>query len=136
MTLEKHFNDKRKRKIVDIIDDGIEHTANDILIYTYFAIVLSDLFDDEIVMVQKAADNSTLAKIANPLGVCANNLLPVCERCNSIDNKGIKLNQFTAKTTIATGSTPIYSMPTKVFGWITICRRTQLLPQQQAQAKR
>ncbi|MFD2013402.1 AAA family ATPase [Acinetobacter vivianii] len=50
---ETHFNDKWKREIVDIIDDAIGHTNNDILISTHSAIVLSDVFNNEIVMVQK-----------------------------------------------------------------------------------
>ena len=48
---ETHFNDKWKREIVDIIDDAIGHTSNDVLISTHSAIVLSDVFNNEIVMV-------------------------------------------------------------------------------------
>lgn len=55
---ETHFNDKWKREIVDIIDDAIGQTANDVLISTHSAIVLSDVFNDEIVMVRKTADGS------------------------------------------------------------------------------
>lgn len=55
---ETHFNDKWKREIVDIIDDAIGNTANDVLISTHSAIVLSDVFNNEIVMVQKTADGS------------------------------------------------------------------------------
>jgi len=56
---ETHFNDLWKREIIDIIDDAIGHTANDVLISTHSAIVLSDVFNDEIVMVEKSADGST-----------------------------------------------------------------------------
>lgn len=56
---ETHFNDKWKREIVDIIDEAIGHTANDVLISTHSAIVLSDVFNDEIVLVEKALDGST-----------------------------------------------------------------------------
>jgi len=55
---ETHFNDKWKREIVDIIDGAIGKTANDVLISTHSAIVLSDVFNDEIVMVQKTAEGS------------------------------------------------------------------------------
>ncbi len=41
---ETHFNDKSKREIVDIIDSAIGKTANDVLISTHSAIVLSDVF--------------------------------------------------------------------------------------------
>jgi predicted ATPase len=55
---ETHFNDKWKREIIDIIDDAIKDTANDVLISTHSAIVLSDVFNDEIVMVVKNTDGS------------------------------------------------------------------------------
>jgi ABC-type cobalamin/Fe3+-siderophores transport system ATPase subunit len=61
---ETHFNDKWKREIVDIIDGAIGNTANDVLISTHSAIVLSDVFNDEIVMVQKTADGSTLRSVS------------------------------------------------------------------------
>lgn len=56
---ETHFNDKWKREIVDIIDEAIGRTANDVLISTHSAIVLSDVFNDEIVLVEKTQDGST-----------------------------------------------------------------------------
>lgn len=55
---ETHFNDKWKREIVDIIDEAIRNTANDVLISTHSAIVLSDVFNNEIVMVEKTANGS------------------------------------------------------------------------------
>jgi len=61
---ETHFNDKWKREIVDIIDDAIGHTANDVLISTHSAIVLSDVFNDEIVMMQKTADGSVIRSVS------------------------------------------------------------------------
>ncbi|WP_205387771.1 AAA family ATPase [Pseudosulfitobacter sp. DSM 107133] len=60
---ETHFNDKWKREIVDIIDDAIGHTANDVLISTHSAIVLSDVFNNEIVMVQKTDEGSTARNV-------------------------------------------------------------------------
>ncbi|ENX23092.1 hypothetical protein F892_02335 [Acinetobacter vivianii] len=63
---ETHFNDKWKREIVDIIDDAIGHTNNDILISTHSAIVLSDVFNNEIVMVQKNLDGSTVRSVDEP----------------------------------------------------------------------
>jgi energy-coupling factor transporter ATP-binding protein EcfA2 len=56
---ETHFNDKWKREIVDIIDDAIANTANDVLISTHSAIVLSDVFNDEIVMIEARESGST-----------------------------------------------------------------------------
>lgn len=55
---ETHFNDLWKREIVGIIDEAIGHTANDVLISTHSAIVLSDVFNDEIVMVHKTPNGS------------------------------------------------------------------------------
>lgn len=63
---ETHFNDKWKREIVDIIDDAIGRTTNDVLISTHSAIVLSDVFNNEIVMVQKTQDGSTVRSVDEP----------------------------------------------------------------------
>lgn len=63
---ETHFNDKWKREIVDIIDDAIGHTSNDVLISTHSAIVLSDVFNNEIVMVQKTQNGSTVRSVDEP----------------------------------------------------------------------
>lgn len=63
---ETHFNDKWKREIVDIIDDAIGKTSNDVLISTHSAIVLSDVFNNEIVMVQKTAYGSTVRNVDEP----------------------------------------------------------------------
>jgi ABC-type cobalamin/Fe3+-siderophores transport system ATPase subunit len=63
---ETHFNDKWKREIVDIIDDAIGNTSNDVLISTHSAIVLSDVFNNEIVMVQKTANGSTVRSVDEP----------------------------------------------------------------------
>lgn len=63
---ETHFNDKWKREIVDIIDDAIGHTSNDVLISTHSAIVLSDVFNNEIVMVEKTQDGSTVRSVDEP----------------------------------------------------------------------
>ncbi|ARN41889.1 AAA family ATPase [Pseudomonas aeruginosa] len=63
---ETHFNDKWKREIVDIIDDAIGRTTNDVLISTHSAIVLSDVFNNEIVMVQKTQDGSTVRSVTEP----------------------------------------------------------------------
>ncbi|MFY1868307.1 AAA family ATPase [Achromobacter xylosoxidans] len=63
---ETHFNDKWKREIVDIIDDAIGNTSNDVLISTHSAIVLSDVFNDEIVMVQKTSHGSDVRSVDEP----------------------------------------------------------------------
>lgn len=63
---ETHFNDKWKREIVDIIDDAIGHTTNDVLISTHSTIVLSDVFNNEIVMVRKTAEGSTVRSVDEP----------------------------------------------------------------------
>jgi hypothetical protein len=63
---ETHFNDKWKREIVDIIDDAIGRTSNDVLISTHSAIVLSDVFNNEIVMVQKTEQGSNVRSVDEP----------------------------------------------------------------------
>lgn len=61
---ETHFNDKWKREIVGIIDEAIGHTANDVLISTHSAIVLSDVFNDEIVRVHKTPNGSEARSVS------------------------------------------------------------------------
>ncbi|MEZ8048080.1 MULTISPECIES: AAA family ATPase [Vibrio] len=63
---ETHFNDKWKREIVDIIDDAIGQTSNDVLISTHSAIVLSDVFNNEIVMVRKTGKGSFVTPVNDP----------------------------------------------------------------------
>lgn len=63
---ETHFNDRWKREIVDIIDDAIGQTSNDVLISTHSAIVLSDVFNNEIVMVQKTDKGSHVTPVNEP----------------------------------------------------------------------
>ncbi|QIR94365.1 AAA family ATPase [Vibrio alginolyticus] len=63
---ETHFNDKWKREIVDIIDDAIGQTSNDVLISTHSAIVLSDVFNNEIVMVRKTDKGSLVTPVNDP----------------------------------------------------------------------
>lgn len=63
---ETHFNDKWKREIVDIIDEAIGNTANDVLISTHSAIVLSDVFNNEIVMVEKASNGASVRAVDEP----------------------------------------------------------------------
>lgn len=60
---ETHFNDKWKREIVDIIDQAMRRTSNDILISTHSAIVLSDVFNDEIIMVEKSSNGSVIRAV-------------------------------------------------------------------------
>ncbi|WMJ08603.1 AAA family ATPase [Nitrosomonas sp. sh817] len=62
---ETHFNDRWKREIVDIIDSAIGDTANDVLISTHSSIMLSDAFDNEIVMVEKTANGSRIRSVTD-----------------------------------------------------------------------
>lgn len=63
---ETHFNDKWKREIVDIIDDAIGETPNDVLISTHSSIVLSDVFNNEIIMVEKTDGGSNVRSVDEP----------------------------------------------------------------------
>lgn len=58
---ETHFNDKWKREIIDIIDEAIGQTANDVLISTHSAIVLTDVFNEEIVLMDRQ-DGTAVAR--------------------------------------------------------------------------
>lgn len=50
---EVHFNDKWKRQIVNIVDSVLRERANDVLIATHSSIVLTDVFNDEIILFDK-----------------------------------------------------------------------------------
>ncbi|CDQ11914.1 protein of unknown function [Acidithiobacillus ferrivorans] len=48
-----HFNDAWKRDIVNVVDGALGKDASAVLIATHSAIVLSDVFDEEIVLIKK-----------------------------------------------------------------------------------
>lgn len=56
---ETHFNDAWKREIVQVVDAAMEADASQVLIATHSAIVLSDVFDEEVVLIRKANGQST-----------------------------------------------------------------------------
>ena len=60
---EVHFNDKWKREIVDILDDVLQDTANDVLIATHSSITLTDVFNDEIILFKKQNGSSQVVPI-------------------------------------------------------------------------
>jgi hypothetical protein len=63
---ETHFNDKWKRDVVDIIDTAVGETANEIVISTHAALVLTDALKDEIILM-KPLPNAGGSKVF-PLG--------------------------------------------------------------------
>ena len=62
--VEQEYVDEAKT--AELVDDAIGHTSNDVLISTHSAIVLSDVFNNEIVMVQKTASGSTVRSVDEP----------------------------------------------------------------------
>lgn len=58
---ETHFNDVWKREIVDIIDDSLRDDASEVVIATHSSIALTDVFDEEIVLLVKE-NGQTVAK--------------------------------------------------------------------------
>lgn len=62
---ETHFNDAWKREIVSVVDDAMGPDASQVLIATHSAIVLSDVFDDEVVLIRKANGQSTTSPVAD-----------------------------------------------------------------------
>jgi len=63
---ETHFNDKWKREIIDIIDGVLKDTANDVLISTHSSITVSDVFDDEIIKLEKQDGHAVHAAVSAP----------------------------------------------------------------------
>jgi predicted ATPase len=62
---ETHFNDKWKREVVDIIDGAVGRTASDVLIATHSAIVLTDVFNDEIVLMERQDGSAAARSVAS-----------------------------------------------------------------------
>ncbi|WP_150616297.1 AAA family ATPase [Pseudomonas fluorescens] len=58
---ETHFNDAWKREIVSIIEQAMGKDASSVLIASHSAIVLSDVFDEEIIHIKKAPDGTSSA---------------------------------------------------------------------------
>ncbi len=56
---ETHFNDAWKREIVQVVDTAMGADASQVLIATHSAIVLSDVFDEEVVLIRKVDGQST-----------------------------------------------------------------------------
>ena len=62
---ETHFNDAWKREIVQVVDAAMGTDASQVLIATHSAIVLSDVFDDEVVLIRKVDGRSTADAVAD-----------------------------------------------------------------------
>ncbi len=60
---EVHFNDKWKREIVDILDEVLQDTANDVMIATHSSIALTDVFNDEIILFEKENGSAKVVPI-------------------------------------------------------------------------
>lgn len=62
---ETHFNDAWKREIVQVVDTAMGADASQVLIATHSAIVLSDVFDDEVVLIRKVDGRSTADAVSD-----------------------------------------------------------------------
>jgi ABC-type transport system involved in cytochrome c biogenesis ATPase subunit len=63
---ETHFNDVWKRRIVDIIDDSLRDNASEVVISTHSSIALTDVFETEITLLRKDAEDGTVAVVRQP----------------------------------------------------------------------
>lgn len=63
---ETHFNDVWKREIVDIIDDSLRDDASEVVIATHSSIALTDVFDEEIVLLRKEDGNTVATNVRTP----------------------------------------------------------------------
>jgi hypothetical protein len=57
---ETHFNDYWKRQLVDIIDDNLRDVASEVVISTHSSIALTDVFDTEITLLKKNAQDGSI----------------------------------------------------------------------------
>lgn len=62
---ETHFNDAWKREIVGVIDGAMGRDASAVLLATHSAIVLSDVFDEEVVLIRKSNGQSTVGAVTD-----------------------------------------------------------------------
>ena len=62
---ETHFNDAWKREIVQVVDAAMGADASQVLIATHSAIVLSDVFDEEVVHIRKVDGQSTAEAVSD-----------------------------------------------------------------------
>ncbi|MBJ9968630.1 AAA family ATPase [Burkholderia seminalis] len=62
---ETHFNDAWKREIVRVVDEAMGLDASQVLVATHSAIVLSDVFDDEVVLIRKVKGKSTATQVVD-----------------------------------------------------------------------
>jgi energy-coupling factor transporter ATP-binding protein EcfA2 len=56
---ETHFNDAWKREIVSVIEQAMGEDASSVLLATHSAIVISDVFDEEILHIHKTSDGTS-----------------------------------------------------------------------------
>lgn len=63
---ETHFNDVWKRRIVDIIDDSLRDNASEVVISTHSSIALTDVFETEITLLRKDAEDGSVAVVRQP----------------------------------------------------------------------
>ena len=64
---ETHFNDVWKRRIVDIIDDRLRDTANEIVITTHSSIALTDVFRLEVTLLHFAERDGRVLQLRTPV---------------------------------------------------------------------
>ena len=62
---ETHFNDSWKREIVSIIEQAMGEDNSTVLVASHSSIVLSDVFDEEVIHITKDADGRSTAKQLN-----------------------------------------------------------------------
>ena len=75
---ETHFNDTWKRELVGVIDDAIGATANEVLISTHAAVVLTDALREDIVLLERGENGAvrkTIAREAQPFGATSDHPL-------------------------------------------------------------
>jgi ABC-type cobalamin/Fe3+-siderophores transport system ATPase subunit len=101
---ETHFNDKWKREIVDIIDDAIGKTANDVLIATHSAIVLTEAFNDEIILMERR-NGSAIARTVDSNTFASDPSAVMIRVFSSDDSIGERAKEFIeGKLAQATGT--------------------------------
>jgi hypothetical protein len=63
---DTHFNDIWKRRIVDILDDALGDLASDVIISTHSSIALTDVFAEEIELLQIEDGTTVVGRVTMP----------------------------------------------------------------------
>lgn len=103
---ETHFNDKWKREIIDIIDSAIGDTANEVWNATHTAIMLTDAFNDEIILLERTAEGGAIVRPVSAKTFAADPSTVIMEVFGATDSVGKRALEYIHSRIIGDTLTP------------------------------